>query len=227
MNDVRTHQRVNDILLGPLERPVLQWLARHMPSWMTPDIFTLIGLMGAFVVVAGYGLSNLDRGYLWLASFGFLIHWFGDSLDGTLARFRHIERPLYGFFVDHILDAFCEVIIFLALGLTPYVTFINACLCLIAYLMLSIVVFVRTYVLGEFKISYGKLGPTEVRVIAILLNTSMFFFGKHTFTLGLGAARSLTLSVFDIPILIITLLLLFYFFATAYTQARELAKRGE
>lgn len=148
MNDVSTHQRVNDILLGPLERPALQWLARHMPSWMTPDILTLIGVMGAFVVVAGYGLSNLDRGFLWLASLGFLIHWFGDSLDGTLARFRHIERPLYGFFIDHILDAFCEVIIFLGLGLTPYVTFINACLCLIAYLMLSIVVFVRTYVVG-------------------------------------------------------------------------------
>lgn len=227
MNDVSTHQRVNDILLGPLERPALQWLARHMPSWMTPDILTSIGVMGAFVVVAGYGLSNLDRGFLWLASLGFLIHWFGDSLDGTLARFRHIERPLYGFFVDHILDAFCEVIIFLGLGLTPYVTFVNASLCLIAYLMLSIVVFVRTYVVGEFKISYGKLGPTEVRVIAILLNTSMFFFGKHTFTLRLGAARSLTLSVFDIPILIITLLLLFYFFTTAYTQARELAERGE
>lgn len=226
MHDVRTHQRVNDILLGPLERPALQWLAGHMPSWMTPDILTSIGVMGAFVVVAGYGLSHLDRGFLWLASFGFLIHWFGDSLDGTLARFRHIERPLYGFFVDHILDAFCEVIIFLGLGLTPYVTFINACLCLIAYLMLSVVVFVRTYVVGEFKISYGKLGPTEVRLIAVLLNTSMFFFGKHTFTLGLGAAYSLTLSLYDIPILIITFLLLFYFFTTAYKQARELAEKG-
>ena len=227
MHDVSTHQRINDILLGPLERPALKWLAGHMPPWVTPDIMTVIGVTGAFVIVTGYALSNASRGFLWLASLGFVINWFGDSLDGTLARYRQIERPKYGFFVDHILDAFCEVLIFLGLGLTPYVTFDNACICLIAYLLLSILVFVRTYVSGEFKISYSKLGPTELRVIAISLNTFMFFFGKHTFSLGLGAARSLTVSVYDIPIAIITLLLVTFFVTTGLQHARELAKRGE
>lgn len=227
MHDVITHQRVNDILLGPLERPALKWLAGHMPRWVTPDILTVIGVVGAFVTVVGYGLSNFNRGFLWLASLGFVINWFGDSLDGTLARYRQIERPKYGFFVDHILDAFCEVLIFLGLGLTPYITFTNASLCLIAYLLLSIQVFIRTYVSGEFKISYSKLGPTELRMIAISLNAFMFFFGKHTFTLGLSPAWSLTFSVYDIPVAMITVFLMIFFVTAGLQQAHELAIKGE
>jgi archaetidylinositol phosphate synthase len=227
MHDVTTHQRVNDILLGPLERPALKWLAGHMPAWVTPDIMTVIGVLGAFVVIAGYVLSNVDSGFLWLSSLGYVINWFGDSLDGTLARYRQIERPKYGFFIDHILDAFDEVLIFLGLGLTPYVNFNIACLCLIAYLLLSILVFVRTYISGEFKISYGKLGPTELRLIAILLNTSMFFIGVRTVTLFLNSGRSLTYTVFDIPVAVIAFLLLLFFFTTGLKQARELAIKGE
>lgn len=227
MHDVTTHQRVNDILLGPLERPALKWLAGHMPAWVTPDTMTIIGVLGALVIVAGYGLSNLNRNYLWLASLGYVINWFGDSLDGTLARYRQIERPKYGFFVDHVLDAFCEVLIFLGLGLTPYVSFSIACLCLISYLLLSILVFVRSYVSGEFKISYSKLGPTELRLIAISLNTSMFFIGVRTITLVLSAAWSLTFSVYDIPVSVITTLLLIFFVTTGIRQAHELAIKGE
>jgi phosphatidylglycerophosphate synthase len=227
MHDVTTHQRVNDILLGPLERPALKWLAGHMPAWVTPDIMTIIGVVCAFVIVAGYLLSTLNRDFLWLASLGYVINWFGDSLDGTLARYRQIERPKYGFFVDHVLDAFCEVWIFLGLGFTPYVSFNIACLCLISYLLLSILVFVRSYVSGEFKISYSKLGPTELRLIAISLNTSMFFIGVRTFTLGLSAARSLTFSVYDIPVAIIATLLLIFFVTTGLQEAQELAIKGE
>ncbi len=117
MSEISQHKRVNDILLGPLERPALHWLAAHMPAWITPDICTLIGLGGAVMTLAGYGLSNVHPGFLWLASLGFLINWFGDSLDGTLARHRHIERPRYGYFVDHTTDAAVQVMIFLGLGL--------------------------------------------------------------------------------------------------------------
>jgi phosphatidylglycerophosphate synthase len=227
MRKIRTHERVNDILLGPLERPALQWLASHLPAWVTPDIMTATGVLGAFVIFAGYGLSNTNHNFLWLASLGFVINWFGDSLDGTLARYRHIERPVYGFFVDHILDSISEVLIFLGLGLTPYINFNNACLCLIAYLLLSVLVFIRTYVSGEFKISYSKLGPTEIRVIAILLNSFMFFIGKHTLSLRLSATQSITCSVYDIPVGIIAILLMIFFFTTSFKQARELAKLGE
>ena len=105
MADKESHKRVNDILLGPIERPALNWLAAHMPAWMTPDGLTIIGVIGAVIILVSYGLSNLEPAFLWLASFGFFVNWFGDSLDGTLARYRKIERPKYGFFVDHTVDA--------------------------------------------------------------------------------------------------------------------------
>ena len=131
MGEMKPHQRVNDILLGPLERPALQWLAGHMPAWMNPDILTGIGMLGAAVVFAGYTLSNAHPAYLWLANLGFVINWFGDSLDGTLARYRHIERPKYGFFIDHTMDALSEVLVVAGLGLSPYVSFEIAMLALV------------------------------------------------------------------------------------------------
>jgi phosphatidylglycerophosphate synthase len=224
MPDIRKHQRVNDILLGPLERPALKWLAIHLPAWITPDICTSIGILGAIIVMGSYILTGLNRNFLWLASLGFVINWFGDSLDGTLARFRGIERPIYGFFIDHITDAVGQVLIFLGLGMTPYVRFDVACLTLIAYLLLSVLVYVRTCVEGEFKISYSRLGPTEIRVLAILLNTSMYLFGPHNLALSLGIFGRFTFSAYDLVVVVIAMLLLSFFIITATQETTRLAK---
>jgi archaetidylinositol phosphate synthase len=225
--DIHKHYRVNDILLGPLERPLLRWLAAHMPGWVTPDMCTLTGVAGAVVIMIGYILSAVDPVFLWLASLGFVINWLGDSLDGTLARYRRIERPIYGFFIDHTVDAIDEVIIFLGLGLSPYVSFSVACLALIAYLLLSVLIFVRTCVVGEFKISYGRLGPTEIRVLAILLNTVMFFGGLREITLSIGTAGILTLNPYDLVVGAIALLLAAFFLVTVIQETRRLAKAGQ
>lgn len=226
MRTIETHQRVNDILLGPLERPALRWLAAHMPARVTPDTLTAIGVLGALVTAAGYILSNIDRNFLWLASFGLLVNWFGDSLDGTLARYRQIERPRYGFYIDHTSDTFCQAVVFLGLGLSPYVSFNVACLALIAFLMLSILVHVRTSVAGEFKISYGKLGPTEMRAFAVLLNTAMYFIGLKSVAWSL-ANNQLVFSVYDIAVSMIAIVLFGFFFNTAWKQARSLSRLGE
>jgi phosphatidylglycerophosphate synthase len=222
MSEISQHKRVNDILLGPLERPALHWLAAHMPAWITPDICTLIGLGGAVITLAGYGLSNVHPGFLWLASLGFLANWFGDSLDGTLARYRHVERPRYGYFVDHATDAVVQVMIFLGLGLSPYVTYNIATLALVGYLILSILVYLRTYIAGEFKISYAGLGPTESRAVAVLLNTAMFFFGSQTIQVG----RQI-FSLYDMPVLVVALVLFVFFTDTAIRETRRLAALGE
>jgi phosphatidylglycerophosphate synthase len=222
MSEISQHKRVNDILLGPLERPALHWLAAHMPAWITPDICTLIGLGGAVITLTGYGLSNVHPGFLWLASLGFFINWFGDSLDGTLARFRHIERPRYGYFVDHTTDAVVQVMVFLGVGLSPYVTYNIACLALVGYLVLSILVYLRTYIAGEFKISYAGLGPTESRAVAVLLNIVMFFFGLQTIQLG-----QQVFSLYDIPVLVVALVLFGFFTDTAIKETRRLAALGE
>lgn len=219
MADSRNHQRVNDILLGPLERPALQWLAAHSPAWMTPDKLTIIGTLGAILIFFSYVASRANPAFLWLASFGFLVSWYGDSLDGTLARYRKIQRPKYGFFVDHTVDAFNEMLIVLGLGLSTYVSFNVAAVALIGYLMLSVYVYVRTFVDGVFKISYGKLGPTEVRAILVLLNTAMFFFGAPYFDLPFGR-----FTLYDLPVAAIALVLVTLFVVSSWRTARELSE---
>jgi phosphatidylglycerophosphate synthase len=226
MGNIEDHKRVNDILLGPLERPALKWLAEHLPEWATPDLMTVIGITGALVITLGYGLSRYHPAFLWLSTLGFIINWFGDSLDGTLARHRHIERPKYGFYIDHVTDCLTEIIIILGLGLSPYISFSVASMCCIAYIAMSVLVYVRMNVMGEFKISYGKLGPTEVRVIAIGLNTAMFFGGLTTFKLSLGSVTG-AISPYDLVVTVITLLLVYFFAETSIKQSIELRKLGE
>src|SRR4030042_3390023 len=157
MSDITKHKRVNDILLGPLERPAWLWLAAHSPAWATPDLMTVIGISGALIILIGYSLSNFHPAFFWLATLGFIINWFGDSLDGTLARYRHIERPKYGFYINHVTDVLTEIIILLGLGISPYIKFSVASMCCIAYIAMSVLVSVRMNVIGEFKISYSKL----------------------------------------------------------------------
>ncbi|HEY6072773.1 MAG TPA: CDP-alcohol phosphatidyltransferase family protein [Anaerolineales bacterium] len=222
MADIANHQRVNDILLGPLERPVLKWLAQRMPAWITPDICTVIGILGAVLIMFSYFLTRYHSAFIWLASLGFVINWFGDSLDGTLARLRHIERPIFGFFIDHTVDAFIQIMIFLSLGLTPYVSYPIASLALVGYMLLSIIAYVRTSAVGEFKISYGKLGPTEIRVLAILLNTSMFFGGIISYSLNLGIFGQYSLSPYDVVVGGIAALLFFFATSTAIRQSYRL-----
>lgn len=219
MADIKSHQRVNDTLLGPLERPVLNWLAARQPAWVNPDILTGVGILGAVVICLGYILSSYNKNFLWLASLGFILNWYGDSLDGTLARYRNIQRPKYGYFVDHTVDSFNEVLIFLGLGLSPYMRFDLACLLLIGYLLVSIHAFVRIAVTGVFQISYIRLGPTELRLIAIAANTWVYFWGNPMIKLPLGA-----LSVYDIIAVILTALLMGVFIFSTIQQARELAR---
>ncbi len=222
MKEVNHHKRVNDIILGSLERPTLQWLAVHMPKWITPDICTAMGVLGALLALIGYGLSNYSPIFLWLASLGFILNWFGDSMDGTLARYRRVERPLYGYYIDHTTDMLCEMMILLGLGFSPYVSFGIACLMLIAYLLLSALVYLRTYVAAEFKISYGGWGPTESRAIAVLLNTAMYFFGIQ----NIKILRT-TFSVYDFVVAGIALVLFSFFINTAAREARRLSALGE
>lgn len=222
MSDIANHQRINDILLGPLERPALKWMAAHMPAWVTPDHCTVFGVFGGLLTMLGYILTVYDRNFLWLASLGYVINWLGDSLDGNLARFRHIERPIFGFYLDHTVDALIEVLIFVGLGLSPYVSFNVASLTLIGYLLLSVLVYIRTSVVGEFKISYGKLGPTEIRVLAILLNVAMYFGGVSMLSLG-----PVSFTPYDIVVGFIGLLLLLFFLVTAWKETVRLARIGQ
>ncbi|MCS6844755.1 MAG: CDP-alcohol phosphatidyltransferase family protein [Caldilineales bacterium] len=216
--DPKEHRRVNDILLGPLERPALQWLAARQPAWMTPDKLTAIGTFGGLVIFVSYWLSNFNPAWLWVANLGLVINWYGDSLDGTLARYRNIQRPKYGFFIDHTIDGLNEMLVILGMGVSPYVSFNVAAMALIGYLLMSVYVYVRTFVTGVFKISYGKLGPTEGRVIIGLLNVGMFFLGPRAVQTPWGPVLPL-----DIAVAALAALLLAMYLGNTLRTARELS----
>lgn len=220
MSDVKTHQRTLNTLTDPIERPTLRWLAAHLPAWVNPDILTGIGVLGGVVIFLSYYLTNINPNFLWLASLGLVINWFGDSLDGTLARVRDIQRPRFGFFIDHNLDALTETMIVLGLGLSPYVRFDLAALALIGYLLLSVMVYVQQIVTNEFRISYGKLGPTEVRIIIIIVNTFIFFIGNPQLRLPVGQV-----SVYDLVVVAITLVMLVIFIVNVYQKGRLLSQQ--
>jgi phosphatidylglycerophosphate synthase len=170
-------RRVNESVLGGLEKPALAWIARRLPLWVVPNHLTALGFMGAWVTAAGYVASRWSMSWLWLASVGLLINWFGDSLDGTLARRRRIERPRYGFFVDHTSDLFSQAMIFLAVGSSPCAHFAVACLGLIAFLMAFVFTLIGAHVQDTMRITYFGFGPTEIRALLFTGNLLTLAFG--------------------------------------------------
>ncbi|HEY5048396.1 MAG TPA: CDP-alcohol phosphatidyltransferase family protein [Rhizomicrobium sp.] len=172
---VRKPARANESLSHAFEKPVLIWLAGKLPEWVTPDHLTVFGLLGAALTFASCLASSDNLQYLWLAAGGIVVNWFGDSLDGTLARVRRQERDGYGFFIDHSTDLLSQLLIGIGLGLTPFVRFDAACLALIAYLVLVAYMLIRERAFGAMQISFGVLGPTEVRVAIIGLFAWMFY----------------------------------------------------
>jgi archaetidylinositol phosphate synthase len=180
---MKVHQRTSEFILAPFERAVLPRLARSLPRWVMPDHLTGLGLLASTAIAAAYMLSNRHAAWLWLANFALVVQWFGDSLDGTLARVRQTERPRYGYYLDHLTDAYSTLAIGLGLGLSPYMLLAVGLAVVTSYLILSINVYLETYVFGEFSFSYGKLGPTEVRVLLIVLNSFAYFAGPRYFNL--------------------------------------------
>jgi archaetidylinositol phosphate synthase len=203
------------------------WLAAHLPVRVTPDICTVAGIIGAVIIMTGYIMSRANPDFLWLASLGFVINWFGDSLDGTLARYRHIERPQFGFFLDHTVDTINEMLMLLGLGLTRYIRFDLAGLTLCLYLMFTVLVMIRTLIWGEFKAVYGRLGPTEMRIALILFNTVMYFGGLRIFCVSLSATARIAFSPYDMVLAVFNLLMFSSFVQTAIQEAVSLAKADQ
>jgi len=158
------------LLAGP-ERRLLELLARHVPRRLRSNHLTALGMVGAAGTGVAYALTRYNPDWLWAASLMLGINWLGDSLDGTLARVRSTQRPKYGYYLDHVVDAFSTTVIGVGIGLSPYVNLSLALGLVVAYLALSINVYLESSVFGVFKISYGRIGPTEVRLLLVLLNT--------------------------------------------------------
>lgn len=204
--------RIQHSFLHRLEKKVLIWLAERVPRYINSDHLTIIGFIGAIISCLGYILTNLDFIYLWMASFGLVVNWVGDSLDGTLARVRNAQRPIYGFFFDHNIDALTILVVCIGVGLSPLVSFSIAMLILAGYLLLSIFSYINTYLKGEFRITYMNLGPTEFRIIAIITNTALIYLPIKNMTLDLIGFSIGIIDAVCIVIAIILILIYLYSF---------------
>jgi archaetidylinositol phosphate synthase len=212
-------EREPNFLLAPLERRFLPWAAGRLPRWVLPDDMTAIGVLAAFGVCGAYQLSNEGNGWLWAASGLLVLQWVGDSLDGTLARVRGIQRPKYGYYLDHIVDAIATAAIGLGLGLSPFMLLSIGALIVVGYLILSINVYLESMAFGRFRLGYGYLGPTEIRAVLILLNTALALELGLDFTI-----LELKMTVFDVIGLAIVALMLTLLTVRVFGNLRELAK---
>ncbi len=154
-----------------------------MPRTITSDSLTSIGVAGAVIVFVGYVGSRFNPNFFWIASVGFVVNWLGNSLDGSLARFRGEESPRYGYFLDHSADAVSILFVMVGLGLSSYVRLEVALAVLIAYFLMCIYVFLYNHVSGSFQLSFGSLGPTELRIGLIILNVWMYVGGPARFAI--------------------------------------------
>lgn len=171
----RDASRIQESITSGLERRALLWLAAHMPSWINSDHLTLLGCGAMLLAGASYALARWSPVGLLLATFCLALNWFGDSLDGTLARVRNRQRPRYGFYVDHMIDSFGSIFLMGGLGFSTFIDWRIAMAMLVAFLLLSIETYLASYTLGVFRLSFGKLGPTEIRVLLGLGNVALWF----------------------------------------------------
>lgn len=218
--------RIQTSVLNALEKKVLVWLAQKQPRWMTSDILTYIGTFGALVIAVGYALAGRNINFLWLSSLGFVINWYGDSLDGTLARVRNHQRPIYGYYLDHTIDAVNEVMIFVGVGLSGLMHFTLALMVLVVYLLLTINVSINAHLKKEFRLTYAKMGPTEFRIIMIIVNTLFALIRplsefSHTFVLF---GHDLTFAALDFVGIFILLVLSVIYVVTIINDAKGYAR---
>lgn len=204
---IRTEKdkRTNDILLGPLERPALAFFAKHMPKWVNSDMLTVLGLLGSILAAVAYAVVGTgevkSNPWLFVASLGFVINWFGDSLDGTLARYRNLSRPNYGYYTDHAIDGITTLLVFGGIGLSGIARFDVSLIAMCAWLLLMMQVYLKTHATGIFEMTSVKIGPTEMRLVIIILNTVLFFIGAG------GSLFEVALASQVIPVNIGTLVL--------------------
>ena len=201
----RNATRFQESILTPVEKRVLNWLAARMPQWVNSDHLTALGFAAMFLTGLCYYLASRHPAFLLVGTLCLALNWFGDSLDGTVARYRNRQRPRYGFYVDHIVDAFGIGFVLTGLALSGYMSPILAMGFLVAYFLMNIEIYLTTYTLGVFKLSYGVLGPSELRVIVaignvVLLTRKTVHLWGHTYLLCdvsavVGIAAFLTIAI--------------------------------
>ena len=183
--------RLQQSFTASAERKALAWLAARIPARVNSDHLTLLGFAAMLLAGASYAFARVNHAGLLLATFFLALNWFGDSLDGTLARLRNRQRPRYGFYVDHMIDTFGGLFLMGGLAVSGLIDWRIALGMFVVFLMLSVEVYLAAYTLGNFQLSFAKFGPTEIRILLAIGNTALWF---HPDARAFGTA----LRVFDL-----------------------------
>ena len=210
----RNAQRIQENFTGELEKKTLLWIAARLPVWVTSDQLTCLGLSAMLFGWASYLFAHWYRAGFLLATLSLALNWFGDSLDGTLARVRNQQRPRYGFYVDHVIDSIGAVLLMSGLALSGCLDWRIAAAMLIGFLLLSIESYLASYTLGIFRMSFWKFGPTEIRILLAAGNLALWRNPQATV---LGRLR-----LFDFGGIIASALMLVMFLASAAGHTAQL-----
>jgi archaetidylinositol phosphate synthase len=181
--------RLQQSVLARLEKRLLIWMAERTPLCISPDHLTLLGFLSQLMTGVSYAVARSNQSGLTGATLFLILNWFGDSMDGTLARVRQQQRPRYGFYVDHMLDSIGAVALMAGIAFSGYMSPMIAVALLVLFLLLSIQSYLATYALGEFRMSFWSFGPTELRLFLILGNLAAYRWqmtvkGYRLFDLG-------------------------------------------
>lgn len=217
-----TSERIQTSILNKAEKELLIRLAKRQPKWVTSDFLTYLAVFGSVLIVVGGLLGHVHVQLLWVALLGLFLHWYGDSLDGTLARVRNTQRPIYGFFIDHSLDAITTCLICIGLGVSPIVRMDVALFILAGYLSLSIYTYVSTIITGKFLLTYGKMGPTEVRLLLAAVIIIYMYTPAADVSVPIGSCR---LGIFDVLGLLVAVILFIFFFLQFNSDRRRLSRQ--
>lgn len=207
--------RIHGSVLAAVEKRALVWMAERLPRWVNSDHLTVLGAVALLLAGICYAVGHLLPAALVAVVCLLAVNWFGDSLDGTLARVRHQERPRYGFYVDHVLDALGILFVMGGLVLGGYMSFVVGAGFLVGYYLLTIEIALATHALGTFRLSYWKMGPTELRIL-LAIGTLMLLRGDAVVIAG---HRFL---LFDVGGAVAILGLLVTFASAAIANARKL-----
>lgn len=220
--EIKQATRIQTSIFNGLEKRILVWMAERQPRWVSSNLLSFIGFIGAVVIAAGFILSDKNINYLWISSLGLLINWYGDSMDGTLARVRNTQRPVFGYYLDHILDGVNESIMFIGAGVSALMHLPLALFVLLLYLLLTINVSINAHLRREFKLTYLKMGPTEFRIAIVIANTIMIFSDKvRNFIWEIEIFNhQIALTSFDCLALVLIILLLFIFAVNVVSDLR-------
>jgi len=186
--------RLQQAITARLEKRALVWMAERMPACINSDHLTALGAVAQLLAGVTYALAGFSPRWLIATNVFIALNWLGDSLDGTLARVRNQQRPRYGFYIDHVIDTFGAAFLMGGLAISGYLHWAVAIAMLVAFLMLSIEVYLATYTLGKFQLSYGRFGPTEIRIalcignIALMYRPWVHLFGRQLRLFDVGGA---------------------------------------